>query len=275
MDNVILSLCIPTYNRVEYLRELLPALIAEVEAGNRVAVQVELLISNNASTDETESYLSTLSCLGLSVYRNAENIGGDRNFLACVERASGMYVWLFGDDELIVPGGIARILKLLSKEHPILVILRDGKQELGVAEEVIYPNFGICVREEMKDEGVFALSHTLITANIFHKDIFDQKEAVSKLYTNYAHMYGLLNGLKRGGRIVMKTGVFRSREQRAQFDHWPAALCVKQAGYLWRLAEAFDVPRLRRIAFRLALNLPVEILSCCAHKVFPRRFGRT
>jgi glycosyltransferase involved in cell wall biosynthesis len=257
------------------LRELLPALIAEVEEANRIAIRVELILSDNASTDETEIYLQDLSCRSLNVYRNEKNIGGDRNFLACVERASGTYVWLFGDDELIVPGGITRILKLLSNEHPILVILRDGIQELGVAEEVIYPNYGMCVREEMKGDVVFALSHTLITANIFHKDSFDQKEAVSKLYTNYAHMYGLLNGLKRGGRIVMKTGVFRSREQRAQFDRWPFALCVKQAGYLWRLADAFDVPRLRRIAFRLALNLPVEILSCCAHKVFPRRFGRT
>jgi glycosyltransferase involved in cell wall biosynthesis len=275
LSGIILSLCIPTYNRVNYLRELLPSLIADVRAINRVAVQVELLISNNASTDETETYLRSLSCPGLSVYRNAENIGGDRNFLACLERASGEYVWLFGDDEMIVPGGIARIFKLLSNKQPILVILRDGKHVLDVAEEVIYPDYGICVREEMKGDESFALSHTLITANLFRKDIFDLNEASSKLYTNYAHMYGLMNGLARGGIIVIKTGVFRSREQRAQFDRWPAALCVKQAGYLWRLADAFDVPRLRRISFRLALNLPMEILSRCLHKIFPNRFGRT
>jgi len=275
VNGITLSLCIPTYNRVIYLRELMPALIAEVAAVNGVAVQVELLISNNASTDDTASYLSTLSCPGLRVYRNDENIGGDRNFMACVERASGDYVWLFGDDEVIVPGGIARILKLLSKEQPVLVILRDGKNVLDDSEKVIYPNYGICVCEEMKRDQGFALTHTLITANLFRKDIFNLKDAAAKLYTNYSHMYGLLSGLKRGGGVVMMTGVFRSREQRAQFDRWPTALCVKQAGYLWRLAGAFGVPHLRRIAFRLALNLPIEILSRLLHMILPERFGRT
>jgi glycosyltransferase involved in cell wall biosynthesis len=275
MGAITLSLCIPTYNRALYLRELLPNLIAEVGTANQSAMRVELLISNNASTDETDSYLGTLSCRGLRVYRNAENIGADRNFLACIERASGEYVWLFGDDEVIVPGGIARIMKLLSKEQPFLVILRDGKNVLDVSEEVIYPNYCICVREEMKRDEGFGLTHTLITANLFRKDIFDLKAAAAKLYTNYAHMYGLLDGLKRGGGVVMMTGIFRSREQRAQFDRWPTALCIKQAGYLWRLAGAFGVPRLRRIAFRLALNLPIEVLSRCLHMILPNRFGRT
>jgi glycosyltransferase involved in cell wall biosynthesis len=275
MDSIRLSLCIPTYNRVNYLRELVPLLCAELAVVNQASIQVELLISDNASTDETAAFLKGLSCPGLKIYRNANNIGGDRNFLACVERASGEYVWLFGDDEMIEPGGIGRLLNLLAEEHPILVILRDAKQGPAIPEDFAYPDYGACVRAEMNKNGSFALSHTLITSNVFRKDVFDQKFAPTMLYTNYAHMYGLINGLRRGGRVVLKSGIFRTRPQRAQFDHWPTALCVKQAGYLWRLAGWFNVPGLRRSACRLASLLPVEILACCLHKIFPKRFGRT
>ena len=274
MDNLLLSLCIPTYNRESYLRELLPALLAEVDTVNQAGQRVELLISDNASTDGTEAYLKGLLCRGLKVFRNAANIGGDRNFLACVERASGAYVWLVGDDELIEAGGVGRVLARLSGERPALLILRDGGPGAGAGGGSTYPDYGACVREEMKRTESFALSHTLITANVFRKDVFDLNVATSMLYTSYAHMYGLMNGLKRGGRVDVQAGVFRTRPQRAQFDRWPTALCVKQAGYLWRLAGWFAVPHLRRTAFRLALNLPAEVLACCLHKVFPK-FGRT
>lgn len=275
MDNILLSLCIPTYNRVDYLRELIPSLITELAAVNRDAIRVELLISDNASTDGTEAYLRGVSCRGINVFRNEKNIGGDRNFLACVERASGEYVWLFGDDDVLETGGIVRILELLTSLQPALLILLAGEQRQAVADEVIYSDYGACVRESMKRDESFALSHTLITSNVFRRDIFDLDEGAAMLYTNYAHMYGLVGGLKRGGRVVVKARVIRTRARRAQFDHWPTALCVKQAGYLWRVAGWFDVPHLRKIAFCLALNLPLEILACCAHRVFPGRFGRT
>lgn len=274
MDNLLLSLCIPTYNRVSYLRELLPALLAEVDSVNQGGQRVELLISDNASTDGTEAYLKGLQCRGLKVSRNAANIGGDRNFLVCVERAQGEYVWLVGDDDCLEAGAVGRVLSVLSAERPALLILRDGLLEAGAGEDRAYADYGACIREEMKRAASFALSHTLITSNVFRKDVFDLNVATSMLHTNYAHMYGLLNGLKGPGRVSLKAGVFRMRPQRAQFDRWPTALCVKQAGYLWRLAGWFKVPHLRSTAFRLALNLPVEVLACCLHKVFPT-FGRT
>ena len=268
-----LSLCVPTYNRVTYLRELMPVLIAEVETANRSEIQVELLISNNASTDSSGAYLSGLSCPGLRMFCNGSNIGGDRNFLACVDRAAGEYVWLFGDDEVILPGAIVRVLALLSEVKPALLVLRDArcgnKEKSSVA---VYSDYVNCVRTEGME--IFALAHTLITANVFRRDVFDLQTARAMLRTSYAHMYGLLLGLRRGGRVAVAPGVFRTRPQRAQFEHWPTALCVKQGIYLWRLAAWFGVPQIRCFALRLIANLPVEVAGCWLHKIWPS-YGRT
>jgi len=104
----LLTIAIPTYNRAWCLRELLPVLAKDLEDEPRV----ELIICDNASPDETPSVVQELIACGLRVryIRNAQNIGADANILQCFELARGKYVWIFSDDDLIVPGGIAKIL---------------------------------------------------------------------------------------------------------------------------------------------------------------------
>lgn len=269
MSSVLLSICIPTFNRCAYLRELLPQIIrqaCELEQGGRV----EILVSDNASSDGTEAYCRSLNAGAITYFRNEVNIGGDRNFLACVDRAKGEYVWLFGDDELIEEEGVSRVVGALIQSHPALVIL-GGRPD---APDARYAGYKECVTTEMKSNPLFPLAHTLITANVFLKGQFDLEYARAGLFTNYAHMLGLMVRIRNGGTVVVLNRVVAVRPERAQFAHWPFALCVKQAYYLCRIAKWFHVPELYGKAFRSALNLPVECLACLAHKVFPG-WGRT
>ena len=272
MNDAQLSICIPTFNRVAYLRELLPILIREIAAANTAGQRVELVISNNASTDGTEAFIRSLSCPALVYNRNPENIGGDRNFLRCIELANSRYVWLLGDDELVAPGGIARILNCLDEVLPMLLVLREADREEDPSARAVYPDYGACLRAQ-EHAASFALGHTLISANVFRKDAFDLPFGRAMLPTCYAHMYGLASGLRQGGQVAAMGGALRIRPQRAQFAHWPMALCVKQAMYLWRVAKWFHVPELRPFAFRLALNLPIEILARLLGR-FSSRFRR-
>src|SRR5215467_89544 len=104
----LLTIAIPTYNRARCLRELLSGLTDQLKNESRV----ELIISDNASPDETTAVVKDFVARGLQVryIRNATNIGPDANFLQCFEQAQGKYVWLFSDDDLLVPGGIAKII---------------------------------------------------------------------------------------------------------------------------------------------------------------------
>lgn len=104
----LLTIAIPTYNRASFLRELLAVLAPDLKDEPRV----ELIISDNSSPDETSSVVQAFIACGLRVgyIRNVQNIGADANFLQCFERARGKYVWIFSDDDLIVPGGVAKIL---------------------------------------------------------------------------------------------------------------------------------------------------------------------
>jgi len=105
-----LSICIPTFNRAEQLRETLTCLLPQLEEG------MEIVISDNASVDETESlvasYMSQYPCI--TYHRWSENMGADRNYLKIVEQARGEYCWLFGSDDLVEPGSVRKVLKMLS-----------------------------------------------------------------------------------------------------------------------------------------------------------------
>jgi abequosyltransferase len=104
----LLTLAIPTYNRAGCLKELLSLLAAQVKDEPRV----ELIISDNASPDTTPALAQEFVDQGLPIrfIRNRQNVGADANFLQCFEQAQGKYVWLFSDDDLIVPGGLAKVL---------------------------------------------------------------------------------------------------------------------------------------------------------------------
>jgi glycosyltransferase involved in cell wall biosynthesis len=120
-DRPLLTIAIPTYNRAAYLQQLLSGLCEQVISHP----EVELLISDNASTDATPSAVSLFESQGLRLQyvRNEINIGADANFLQCFEQARGKYLWVVGDDDVIVPGSIDKVLPLLQASDYAFVYL--------------------------------------------------------------------------------------------------------------------------------------------------------
>ena len=111
----ILSICIPTYNRIEKVKNQVEFLINE---GVCETEEVEVVISDNASPDGTyEKYLKTINQSNISVFVQKENVGVINNLYTVLQKATGKYSWIIGDDDILHPGIIKQVLKIL-KEHP-------------------------------------------------------------------------------------------------------------------------------------------------------------
>lgn len=80
-----LSFCIPTYNRATSLAEALESI------GAQASDDCEIVVSDNGSTDETESVVKNFSRRfgRLRYIRHSENRGYDRNVDSAVEASSG------------------------------------------------------------------------------------------------------------------------------------------------------------------------------------------
>ncbi|WP_158819788.1 glycosyltransferase [Granulicella sp. S156] len=111
-ERPLLTIAIPTFNRAVHLAELLAVLEPQLAA----YPQVELLVSDNASEDTTPQILAAAQerfaaqGIPLVIHRHAVNVGADANFVSCYHRARGRFFWLCGDDDLIVPGGLAQVM---------------------------------------------------------------------------------------------------------------------------------------------------------------------
>lgn len=120
-----LSICIPTYNRATELRDLLESIAAQ--SGH--ALDYEIVISDNASTDATPGLVMDFIDMGLPIVydRLTENRGFDRNIINVTGLASGEYCWLFGSDDRMEPGAMAKIADVLHR-HPGLSGMSVGSQ---------------------------------------------------------------------------------------------------------------------------------------------------
>lgn len=261
----LLSICIPTYNRLRYLQELIGSLLSQIDA--QPENTIELLVSNNASTDGTADFCASIGKPYFRHWTNERNVGGDRNFLKCIREADGDYIWLVGDDDIVPPGAVARVVDLLETEHPDLLISDSEVKN----ENKVHVGYGEFLAENCIGDCSAALRHTLISANVFRRDRFDLAFAEEKLYTQYAHMFGLMKNLD--GKVVLTSGLIEVRPVRAAFATYPSCLCVKQALYLGYLANRFSQKRLRRFAFFNACNLPVEYASRVKNWLFRHLCG--
>jgi abequosyltransferase len=115
-----LSVCIPTYNRSEQLRVTLDSFLSQIEEG------VEIVISDNASADDTEAMVESYrdSHSSIVYHRWPENMGADRNYLKVVELARGEYCWLFGSDDTVSPGVVGKVLTMLGDRSDIYLFNR-------------------------------------------------------------------------------------------------------------------------------------------------------
>ncbi len=136
-----LSICIPTYNRVDYLKEIVGA-IAEQIKGCHLFEQVEVVVSNNNSTDGTGDYLSglgnTYPGITFRINHNKENIGFVKNLLKSVETARAKYWWFIGDDDAIPEDALPKILVELNShpQTPVFIFNQKGLQKIKHSENI-------------------------------------------------------------------------------------------------------------------------------------------
>lgn len=113
MSQPLLSICIPTYNRADILKEnisLIQKQLADIDI-----LELEIIVSNNCSKDHTEKVVSSFIEEGVPIVYNcnSKNLGADGNFLKAINLASGKYIYLLGDDDYLDDYVIKKLLDVL------------------------------------------------------------------------------------------------------------------------------------------------------------------
>lgn len=111
-NTILLSICIPTYNRAEYLNQTIQSIVNS----DGFSDEVEIIISDNCSTDNTEKTVK----LWIDKYKNIKYFKqpkptsiADQNFIDALSLGTGEYLKLNNDTVLFNKETIKHILDVI------------------------------------------------------------------------------------------------------------------------------------------------------------------
>ena len=117
-NTIILSICIATYNRENYIGETLDSIFSQNTD------QIEVIVVDGGSTDGTANAMIAYQEKYLNFrYIKLPNKGGfDEDYSFTISCAKGIYCWLFSDDDIIKPRAINYILNQIKLNYDVIIV---------------------------------------------------------------------------------------------------------------------------------------------------------
>jgi glycosyltransferase involved in cell wall biosynthesis len=126
----LVSIGIPTYNRANsYLKYALRCAVRQTFQ------DIEIIVSDNCSPDNTESMVKEFGDPRIRYYRQKENIGPVNNRNFCLEQARGKYFVLLLDDDLIDDDFVATCMDAVKHDEPGVIL--TGAREIDSKGNVL------------------------------------------------------------------------------------------------------------------------------------------
>ena len=112
-----LSICIPTYNRTECLDNCLNSILI---AKKNYDFNFEVCISDNCSDTNVNKIIDKYKNLfEITFNRNSNNLGLGVNILKAVSLAKGEFVWILGNDDLLLPETFKHLKKIFENNSSV------------------------------------------------------------------------------------------------------------------------------------------------------------
>ena len=187
---MLLTIAIPAHNKSKFLKKAVYSIKKEIVFGN----DVNLIISDNSlNNDIKELYLKEFKNDGnIKLYNSKKYKCLDSNVNRAVELSSGKYVWIFGDDDLIVPGILIKIKEFLKKYNPSMVIMNSKSfRDKEIIEEYRLPK-GLKPIYEINENDKFLIDLvgylTYVGGILVDRELWMANYDKSKIGSFFAHI---------------------------------------------------------------------------------------
>jgi glycosyltransferase involved in cell wall biosynthesis len=159
----LISICIPTRNRAENLRETLDTIVSQ----SGFEEYCEVIISDNASLDNTEEVVARIASTHKNIHyvRNVKDLGADENFFKVVGLARGEYVELLGDKVCMLPGVLKKIIAILEPRDIDAICVLNGSMPSMIGVSANCTNLSDFV-------GAASFRSTWMSGIIFRREIY-------------------------------------------------------------------------------------------------------
>jgi glycosyltransferase involved in cell wall biosynthesis len=158
--HVKVSVCVVTYNQVEYVRECLQSLIDQ-----RTDFGIEIIVGDDCSTDGTREIVREFALRYPSIVvalLHEVNLGPAKNYLAVHGAASGEYVAHMDGDDYALPGKLAALVEVFDL-NPSVNLAWHRMQILDVSTGLLYDDL---IDTKLQPKGGFTRADLLACGSV-------------------------------------------------------------------------------------------------------------
>jgi abequosyltransferase len=242
MKAPLLSICIATYNRADYIGETLDSIIPQLTD------DVELLVVDGASTDDTENVMRNYLKKSdkIRYIRFPQKGGVDQDYDKSVELARGDFCWLFTDDDLLKPGAVAAVKSAIGAGYGLVIVnaeVQDRElsgvlqsQRIRMKENKIYASNEM---ENLFIDAMWLLS--FIGAVVIRRSTWLSRERKLYFGTEFIHVGVLFQRPMEEAAIIISQPYISIRYGNSQWtkrsiDIW----MFKWPGLVWSFKDISD-----------------------------------
>ena len=173
-----ITICIPTYNQAAYLGDAIRSALAQTEP------DFELVVFDDASTDETPSIVASFRDSRIRSFRQTHNVGIARNRNSCLAVARGRYLaWLDGDD-VYRPDMLARQASVLDR-NPAVGLVHGNHLVVGDDGRAL-PDWKQPFTEDVVERGHLAFRELVLSNYVAAPTVLIRRECYERV-GGYAH----------------------------------------------------------------------------------------
>lgn len=269
----LLTIAIPTFNRAAFLQLCLDELAPQVV---ELAADVEILISDNASTDGTAKLVADHAKQNPAIryVRNPDNIGSDRNIAQCFNLAQGRYVLIFGDDDIVLRGSLEIIVEHLRRNTYGVVFARAYGYDRDFRGERPWMARPQLTRLSRTDFLIAThVDVTFISSNMINKSLITDIDAEQFLGTRLVQSYLILEAVARAPEQAVLDGylVACKRHNSGGYDPFAVFSADLDTAFRRYIDRALDLRTLKKIHNRILLRFFPYYILLALKKATPAR----
>ena len=120
MNNPLVSVVLPVYEREQYLPTAIKSIIAQTFQ------DYEVIVTDNSDKAALRKICESLNCAGRLRYRsNQKNLGAALNIRAALHEAKGKYVTILNDDDYLEPTFLEKLAAALEQDSTRVLAFSD------------------------------------------------------------------------------------------------------------------------------------------------------
>lgn len=201
IEKPLVSILIPVYNAEKTISKCISCAI------NQTYENIEIIVIDDCSKDNTINIISTFNNPKIKFYRNEHNLGLSENWNECLRKSNGKFVHYLHCDDLISEDCIEKKVNIIANNDNVNLVFNATKI-INENDKVIYKR------------------------NYFNKNkLFDGNKLAHKSFTS-SNIFGEPSNVLFRKSILTKTGMFSNTKYTLDWEMWIKIACLGSCYYI-------------------------------------------